>query len=71
MKSKIPFSFQIDPETRARFATVAEHAHAKDTEFAKMLIGLFSDLRPECGLKAIAAIPEDFFKRGPGRPRGT
>lgn len=71
MSTKASFTIQLEPETREKFAAVADYAHSRDTEFAKMIIGLFSDLRPECGLKAIAAIPEDFFKRGPGRPRGT
>jgi hypothetical protein len=66
-----PFTIQLPDETRNKFAAVAKEAHQEDTTFAKMLIGLFSDLRPECGLKAIASIPEEFFKRGPGRPRGT
>ena len=69
--SKKPFTIRIESETRARFAEVARHAHQDDTTFAQMVIGMLSDLKPDCGLKALAAIPDELFRRGPGRPHGS
>ena len=66
--SKKVLSVYMETEAIAAIAKVAEGAHLDGTKYAAMVLGKFSDLRPEHALDAIAAIPKDFFRRGPGRP---
>lgn len=41
------------------------------TMFAPVILGKFSQLKPEFALAALGSIPQEYFKRGPGRPPST
>ena len=62
------FTVRLEPEVIDSFNTVAEAAHLKGTAYAAAVIGKLSQLRPEFALHAISSIPQEYFKRGPGRP---
>ena len=66
-----PFTIQLDAAARDRLATVADAAHLDATKYAAVVLGKFSDLRPEFALDALASIPKDFFRGRPGRPPAT
>lgn len=65
-KAKITLS--IPESALENFTNLAERAHLTPTEYGALVLSRFSDLRPERALAALTAIPDDFFKRGPGRP---
>ncbi len=58
----------VPAEALENFAAIAARAHLTPTEYGALVISRLSDLRPERALSALTAIPDDFFKRGPGRP---
>jgi hypothetical protein len=70
MRSK-QLNLRMDAEEFENLGKVAEGTSLKPTVYAAMILGRFSDLRPEHALDALASIPKEFFKRGPGRPPAT
>lgn len=61
----------VPEEALSNFETIAARAHLTPTEYGALVISRLSDLRPERALSALTAIPDDFFKRGPGRPAAS
>ncbi len=67
-KKSEKLTLSIPEEAYANFVAVAERAHLTPHQYGALVISRLSDLRPERALSALTAIPDDFFKRGPGRP---
>ncbi|HWA88116.1 MAG TPA: hypothetical protein VG710_17940 [Opitutus sp.] len=69
--AKKGYNIRVDEEVITNLEGVAEAQHMDASKFAAVVISKFSDLKPEHGLDALASIPKEFFRRGPGRPPST
>ena len=65
---KTQFNFAIAEDVLASFERVAAHDHMDKTDYARLLISRFSNLKPEYALAALTAIPKDYFYSKGGRP---
>ncbi len=70
MKTK-PFTIQMETKALEAFYDVAQVNHLKPQAYAVTALAKLSQLKPEFALDALAAIPKEYFKRGPGRPSAT
>lgn len=61
-------TLSVPDSVPANLEAVAAHNHLDASKYAALIVSKFSDLRPEHGLDALAAIPKEYFRRGPGRP---
>lgn len=66
--SNVPFTVKLTAETRNDLEKVASAYGMRDTEYAKMILGRLSRLKPEFALDALSAIPKEFFRQPVGRP---
>jgi hypothetical protein len=67
---KVPFTVQLEKETRHDFERTAEAAHMDATKYAATWLAELSTLKPEFALKALGMIPSEWKHRRPGRPAG-
>ena len=68
MKDKKVFSISVAVRSLNRYYDVAEADHMSATAFAATIISKFGDLKQGYALKALSAIPAEYFKAKPGRP---
>ncbi len=68
---KKPFTVQLDRKAISDFGEVATFNHSTPNAFGAMVLGKVSQLKPELALAALGSIPQEFFKRGKGRPTKT
>lgn len=66
--SKAKFFLTLDQEAIDDLEVVARENHMSPNAFAAVAVGRLSKLKPEFALAALGSIPQEYFKRGPGRP---
>lgn len=50
---------------------VAQGMHLTRELYGKLALSRLADLKPERALDALAGIPKEYFRRGPGRPSSS
>ena len=66
--AKKSFNVRVDEEVIARLGEVTSVDHMQASAFGAVLVSKFADLKPGYALRALASIPQEYFKRSPGRP---